>query len=261
MNELVISDAQLSAFIGQYLWPLIRISAFFLAVPVIGARTVPARLRIVLAVFTAMLLAPLLPEPPGISFLSVEAMALVVKEVVIGLALGFIMQVVLHVFVLSGQMIAMKMGLGFASMNDPANGVSVTVLSQFYLLLTTLLFLAVNGHIAMIELLVQSYAVFPLMGEGLGAEAFGGIANLGTWLFSAALLVTLPLFTSVMVVNMSFGVMSRSAPQMNVFTVGFPITLIFGLLLMWFSLSNFLPLFELLLAEGFVHLTELTGVQ
>src|SRR5690606_14660543 len=78
------------------------------------------------------------------------------------------------------------------------------------------------------------------------------------WLFSAALLVTLPLFTSVMVVNMSFGVMSRSAPQMNVFTVGFPITLIFGLLLMWFSLSNFLPLFELLLAEGFVHLTELT---
>lgn len=260
MNELVISDAQLSAFIGQYLWPLIRISAFFLAVPVIGARTVPARLRIVLAVFTAMLLAPLLPEPPGISFLSVEAMALVVKEVVIGLALGFIMQVVLHVFVLSGQMIAMKMGLGFASMNDPANGVSVTVLSQFYLLLTTLLFLAVNGHIAMIELLVQSYAVFPLMGEGLGAEAFGGIANLGTWLFSAALLATLPLFTSVMVVNMSFGVMSRSAPQMNVFTVGFPITLIFGLLLMWFSLSNFLPLFELLLAEGFVHLTELTGV-
>ncbi len=261
MNELVVSDAQLAEFIGQYLWPMVRISAFFLAVPVIGARTVPARVRIILAGFLTILLAPMLPAAPSIPILSVEAMTLVVKEVVIGLALGFIMQVVLHVFVLSGQMIAMKMGLGFASMNDPTNGVSVTVLSQFYLLLTTLLFLAVNGHIVMIQLLVQSYASFPLIGSGFDSDVFVGIANMGSWLFSAALLVTLPLFTSLLVVNMSFGVMSRSAPQMNVFTVGFPITLIFGLLLMWFSLGNFLPLFELILTEGFTLVTELTGVQ
>ncbi len=260
MNDLIISDSQLFAFIGQYVWPLIRLSAFLLAVPVLGARTIPARVRLVLAGLITLLLAPMLPPPPDVPLLSLEGGLLVVKEVVTGLALGFIFQVILHVFVLSGQMIAMKMGLGFASMNDPTNGISVTVLSQFYLLLTTLLFLSINGHLIMLELLVESYRVMPLSGEGLSNDSFYGIAALGSWMFSAALVVTLPLFTSVLVVNMSFGVMSRSSPQMNVFTVGFPITLIFGLLLMWFSLANFLPLFELLLVEGFAHFAEITGV-
>lgn len=259
MNEILINEAQLAQFIGQYLWPLLRIGAFYFAVPFIGARMVPARARILLTLCTALLVSPLLPPPPTISFLSLAGMLMVVKEVLIGIALGFMLQVVMHVFVLSGQLIAMKMGLGFASMNDPSNGVSVTVLSQFYLLLTTLLFLAIDGHVVVIHMLIDSYAVFPISGAGLGAEHFIGIVSMGSWLFSAALVVCLPLFTSLLIVNMSFGVMSRSAPQMNVFTVGFPITLIFGLLLMWYSLTNFLPLFESIMTEGFGWVLQLLG--
>lgn len=251
MGQLVISEAQLMQFIGQYLWPMLRIGAFYFAVPVIGARTVPARARIVLTVFTTILLVPLLPPATTISLLSLEAITLIVKEVVIGLALGFVLQIVLHVFVLAGQFIALKMGLGFAAMNDPSSGVSVTVLSQFYLLLSILLFLSINGHIVMIELMIDSFAVLPIGGGGLSPESFMVIVSMGTWMFNAGLVIALPLFTSMLIVNMSFGVMSRSAPQMNVFAVGFPITLVFGLLLMWFTLGNFLPLFGDIIDEGF----------
>jgi flagellar biosynthetic protein FliR len=250
MQELIISDEQLMQFIGQYIWPLMRISAFYFAVPVIGARTVPARVRIILSLFTVIILVPVLPPAPVVSLVSVEAFVMIMQEVLIGLALGFCMQVVLHVFVLAGQYIAIKMGLGFAAMNDPSSGVSVTVLSQFYLLLSTLLFLSMNGHLVVLQLMIDSFATFPIGGSGMNSAHFATIVEMGSWLFSAALLIALPLFTSVLIVNMSFGVMSRSAPQMNVFTVGFPITLIFGFILMWFTLANFLPVYFEIMEEG-----------
>ncbi len=250
MQELVISEEQLMQFIGQYIWPLMRISAFYFAVPVIGARTVPARVRIILSLFTVIILVPVLPPAPVTSLLSLQGFFLVIQEVLIGLTLGFCMQVVMHVFVLAGQFIAMKMGLGFAAMNDPSSGVSVTILSQFYLLLSTLLFLSVNGHLVVLQLLIDSFTTFPIGGVGMTSGHFATIVGMGSWLFSAALLITLPLFTSLLIVNMSFGVMSRSAPQMNVFTVGFPITLILGFILMWFTFANFLPVYFDIMEEG-----------
>jgi flagellar biosynthetic protein FliR len=243
MQELIISEEQLAQFIGQYLWPLLRIGAFYFAVPVIGARTVPARVRLILMLFTAIMIAPVLPAAPTVSFLSMQGFAMIIQEVLIGLALGFAMQ-------LAGQFIAMKMGLGFAAMNDPSSGVSVTILSQFYLLLSTLLFLASNGHLVVLQLMIDSYTTFPIGGAGMNTAHFMTIVDLGSWMFSAALLIALPLFTSLLIVNMSFGVMSRSAPQMNVFTVGFPITLIFGFILMWFTLANFLPIYFQIMEEG-----------
>lgn len=250
MQELVVSEEQLAQFIGQYLWPLLRISAFYFAVPVIGARTVPARIRIILALFTAIMIAPVLPAAPIVSFLSAQAFMMIIQEVLIGLALGFAMQIVLHAFVFAGQLVAMKLGLGFAAMNDPSSGVSVTILSQFYLLISTLLFLSSNGHLVVLQLMIDSFTTFPISGPGMNTTHFMIIVDLGSWLFSAGLLIALPLFTSLLIVNMSFGVMSRSAPQMNVFTVGFPITLILGFILMWFSLANFLPVYFTIMEEG-----------
>jgi flagellar biosynthesis protein FliR len=250
MQELIITEQQLNQFIGQYLWPMLRIGAFYMAAPIVGARTVPARLRIILTLFTAILIAPVLPPAPTISFMSVEGMVMIIKEVLIGLGLGFSIQVVLQAFLLAGQYISQKMGLGFASMNDPANGVSVAIISQFYLLLTTLLFLSSNGHLIIIQLLIDSYQRFPLLASGFSDQQFSIIVHMGSWMFAAALLISLPLFTALMIVNISFGVMSRSAPQMNIFSVGFPITLLFGFILMWFSLANFLPLYFELMDEG-----------
>jgi len=259
MQELVVSEAQINQFIGQYLWPMIRISAFYFAVPIIGARTVPARIRILLTLFTALLVVPLLPNAPIISFMSVGGMLMIVKEIIIGLALGFTLQVVMHVFVLAGQLISLKLGLGFAAQNDPSSGVSVTVISQFYLLLSSLLFLAINGHLAVINMLVNSFTTFPVGGPGLSMDDYVLIVHTFSWMFAAALLISLPLFTSMMIVNVSFGVMSRSAPQLNILNVGFPITLMFGFILMWYSLTNFLPLFNQIIEEGLNMANVLVG--
>ena len=259
MQELVVSEAQINQFIGQYLWPMVRISAFYFAVPIIGARTVPARIRIMLTLFTAMLVVPLLPNAPTISFMSLGGMLMIVKELLIGLALGFTLQVVMHVFVLAGQLITLKLGLGFAAQNDPSSGVSVTVISQFYLLLSSLLFLAINGHLAVINLLVNSFTTFPIGGPGLTPDDYMLIVHTFSWMFAAALLISLPLFTSMMIVNVSFGVMGRSAPQLNILNVGFPITLMFGFILMWYSLSNFLPLFNQIIEEGLNAANTLVG--
>lgn len=250
MQELVVSEAQINQFIGQYLWPLMRISAFYFAVPIIGARTVPMRVRLMLALLTTLLVVPLLPNAPVISFMSLEGMVMIVKEVIIGLALGFLLQIVMHVFVLAGQFITLKLGLGFAAQNDPSSGVSVTVLSQFYLLMSTLLFLAINGHLIVIQMIVDSFASFPVSGPGLSPDKYMLVVNMFSWMFSAGLVISLPLFTSMMIVNMSFGVMGRSAPQMNILNVGFSVVLMFGFLLMWYSLTNFLPLFNQIIEEG-----------
>jgi flagellar biosynthetic protein FliR len=259
MQELVINEAQINQFIGHYLWPLVRISAFYFAVPVIGARTVPARIRIMLTLFTAILVVPLLPNAPTLSLMSLEAIFLIIKELIIGLSLGFTLQIVMHVFVLAGQFIALKVGLGFAAQNDPSSGVSVTAISQFYLLMSTLLFLAINGHLTVINMLVNSFTTFPIAGPGLTPDDYILIVHMFSWMFAAGLLISLPLFTSMMIVNLSFGVMGRSAPQLNILNVGFPITLMFGYILMWYSLSNFLPMFNQIIEEGLSVANTLVG--
>jgi flagellar biosynthetic protein FliR len=143
--------------------------------------------------------------------------------------------------VVAGQIIAMNMGLGFASLNDPANGVVVTVLSQFYLTLATLLFLSVNGHLIILELLIQSFQTWPIGSFVVNSGQIFEVIKLGGWMFAGALVLSLPVVTAILIVNIAFGVMSRSAPQMNIFAVGFPITLLFGLFIIWAGLANFYP--------------------
>lgn len=256
----VLTDTNIMEFVGRYIWPLFRISALFMAMPIIGSRVVTARVRVLLALTLTLIVVPMLPPMPVVPALSLQSLMIVLQQVVIGLAVGFFLQVVFQVFVLAGQLIAMKMGLGFASMNDPANGVTVTVLSQYYLILATLLFLSMNGHLVAIELIVSSFHTLPISANGLSAGDFWNIALAGSWLFSRALLIALPVLTSLLIVNLAFGVMSRAAPQMNVFAVGFPITLVFGLFLMWTSQSSFLPNFATFVEEGFSFVHQLLRV-
>ncbi|NIB43194.1 flagellar type III secretion system protein FliR [Pseudomaricurvus alkylphenolicus] len=246
-----LTDSQITEFVGRYLWPLFRISALFMAMPIIGTRVVSARVRIVLALTITLLVVPLLPPMPEVPPLSLGSLLIVLHQILIGLTLGFFLQVVFHLFVLAGQFVAMKMGLGFAQMNDPSSGVAVTVLSNYYLILTTLLFLSMDGHLVVFQMIIESFNTIPIAAQGMTSDIFWQVASGGSWMFSRALLIAMPVLTSLLVVNLSFGVMSRAAPQMNVFTVGFPITLIFGLLLMWFSMPGFLPNYQLFLEEGF----------
>ena len=143
----------------------------------------------------------------------------------------------------------MQMGLGFASMVDPSNGIFVAIISQFYLTLTTLVFLSMNGHLVAIEILVESFYVMPVSTQWqLGG--FFDVATAGSWMFASALFVALPAVAAILVVNFAFGVMTRAAPQMNIISIGFPFTMMIGLFVMWVSLSGFLPQYERLVSES-----------
>lgn len=258
---MVYTEADIALFVQQYFLPFCRIGAMFLAMPVIGSRLLSARVRLLLALVVSVLVVPLLPPIAHTPALSLTTLLIVMQEVVLGLCVGFVFQVVFQVFVLTGQIMAMKMGLGFASMNDPTNGVQTTALSQFFLMLCTLMFIAINGHLVLISMLVDSFTNFPPGGFQVSREIFYGIANLGGWLFVTALLLSLPVITSLLVVNIAFGVMSRAAPQLNIFAVGFPFTLICGLMLVWIGLGNFAEDFSSTMDYGFLFVRDLLAVK
>src|SRR5262245_22448348 len=155
----------LQHWLRQFLWPLMRIGAFFMAAPILSAQVVSPRVRLLLALLLTMAVAPSLHNMPQPDFLSPASALLVLQQLLIGIGMALFLQILMHAFVMTGQIVAMQMGLGFASMNDPANGIVVTVISQFYLMLATLLFLALNGHLVMIDVLVESFRTLPVGAE------------------------------------------------------------------------------------------------
>jgi flagellar biosynthetic protein FliR len=199
--------------------------------PVFGARFVPARFRIVLAAAITLLVAPLLPAQPDVSPFSGAGVIITAQQLIIGIAIGFTLQIVFDALAMGGQLLANTMGLSFAFNVDPLRGTGTPVLGQFYTIIATLTFLALNGHIAIIQAMVDGFATMPVGTAGLGAEGFAQIALYGSQMFRGALMVALPGLTALLIVNLAFGVVSRAAPSLNLFAIGFPVTLIGGLLI------------------------------
>lgn len=249
---MVIRSDDIVSFLGGYLWPFFRIAAALGAMPVIGARLVPVRARLVLALALTAIVAPLVPPAPAVDPLSPAGVLLVSQQILIGAAMGFALSLVFSAFVHAGEVIAMQMGLGFASLIDPQHGVGVPTLSQFYTILATLMFLALDGHHAVIEVLVDSFRTLPPSIEGFALLADGGwgLAQAAGGMFAGALRVALPVITALLFANIAYGVMMRSAPQLNLFVVGFPVSLILGFAVILLTLPGIPPQLEELLADG-----------
>ncbi len=257
---LDLSLPSLGAWLGGYMFPLFRIGGFFLVAPFFGTQLVPRRVRVGLAFLVTLLVAPLLPPLPPQDPLSLASSVLVAQQVLIGLGLGFSMQIFFQTFVFGAQLIAMQMSLGFASMVDPANGINVTVLAQYFLLMLTLVFLSTNGHLVMFEVMLESFRYIPVGGEWALAQTSWSLASWASWMFMSGLLLSLPAVTALLIVNIAFGVMTRAAPQLNVFSLGFPIALLLGLLIVWMGMRGFLPQYDALSADAFAMLRQLAGV-
>jgi flagellar biosynthetic protein FliR len=251
-----LSDTQIGGWVGSFLLPLFRIAALLMTMPVIGTQLVPMRVRLYLALAIAMVLVPTLPPMPQVDAISLRTLLLVGEQVLVGALLGFVLQLFFHAFVVAGQIISMQMGLGFASMVDPTNGVSVPVLGQFYLMLVTLLFLAMNGHLVVFEVLAESFVTLPV-GGGLLTDHYWTVAGKLGWVMGAGLLLSLPAITALLVVNLAFGVMTRAAPQLNIFSIGFPLTLALGLVIVWIGLADVLAQYQVLATDALQLLREL----
>jgi flagellar biosynthesis protein FliR len=259
---VTFTDAQIGAWVASLLWPLFRIASFFLVIPVIGTQLVPMRVRMGLAFLLTMLVAPLLPPVPEVDALSIGAAIITLQQIFIGSVMGLVFVMLMQLFVVAGQMIAMQMGLGFASMVDPANGVNVPVLSQIFLVAVTLMFLAMNGHLVMIEVIVESFRAWPISNQIIGENSISK-SDLWlflmriSWLFASALVLSLPAITAVLIINLSFGIMTRAAPQMNVFSLGFPIGMLFGLFIVWASIGGLLPKFDDFAVNTFMFIRDI----
>ena len=245
-----VNAAQASAFVGTLIWPFMRISAMLMAIPVIGTRMVSVRIRIALAVLISFVVVPLIPEVPAVDPLSVAGLTISIHQVLIGLAMGFVLQMTLAALTIAGEVISMSMGLGFASMIDPANGVNVPVLSQFFLMMGTLMFLALGGHLMIIQLLVNSFQSLPITGEGIQRDSFWVLISFASQMFIGAAWIALPAMVSILVITLAMGVMTRAAPQLNIFSVGFPVTMLVGFIIIMLVMPTILPRFNMVLLQG-----------
>ena len=254
-----LTDTQIIAWISSYFLPFVRIAAALAVAPVFSARLVPARIRLLLALALTIVIAPLLPPVPITGAFNSTHLLLIIQQMVIGLIIGSVLQMVFDAMVVAGQTAAMSMGLGFAFMIDSQRGVSVPVLSQFFLIMTTLVFLAIDGHLAMINLLADSFILMPIGDAGILKEGIWATAMWGSKLFAGAMLVALPAVAALLVVNFSFGVMSRAAPTLNLFAVGFPITLILGFVIILWALPGLQTATLTMTADAFRFLGELLG--
>lgn len=254
-----LTNTQIGGWVASFLLPLFRISALLMVMPIIGTKLVPTRVRLYLALAISLVLVPSLPPMPQVDALNLRAMLMIGQEILIGAMLGFTLQLFFHLFSVAGQIIAVQMGLSFASMVDPTNGVSVPVLAQMLVMLVTLLFLAMNGHLVVFEVLAESFVTLPV-GTGLSTTHYWELAGKLSWVMGAGLLLVLPAVTALLVVNLAFGMMTRAAPQLNIISIGFPMTLVLGLIIFWLGLADFLAQYQLLATEGLQLLRELVRV-
>ncbi len=246
------TDEQLINLVTSYFWPFTRIAAFVAVVPIFGARVIPARIRLLIAISLTMVIVPILPPSAAVDPFGLDGLLTTAAQVMIGLAMGFAMKLIFSAIETGGHLMAQTMGLGFAQMNDPANGVTVPVVSQFYIIMATLLFLALNGHLVMIDVLAESFQTLPVSMQGVSHDGMWLLISWSSWIFTGAVLMSLPVVVALLLVNVAFGVMMRAAPQLNVFAVGFPLTLTFGFVFMLASLPIFLPQFSDLIENAFM---------
>lgn len=254
------TDDQIVALVTSYFWPFIRIAAFIAVVPVFGARIVPTRIRMLIAISLTIVIVPILPPPTAIDPLGVDGMLITMAQVMIGVAMGFTVKLIFGAIETGGHIMAQTMGLGFAQMNDPANGVTVPVVSQFYIIMATLLFLALNGHLVVIDVLAESFTMLPVSMQGISPDGIWMLIEWSSWIFTGAVLMSLPVVVALLLINVAFGVMMRAAPQLNVFAVGFPLTLTFGFIFMWASLEIFLPQFNSLFERALMTVGNMLSV-
>ncbi|MFT8233011.1 flagellar biosynthetic protein FliR [Pseudomonas guariconensis] len=253
---LELTDSQIGTWVATFILPLFRVTAVLMTMPIFGTRMLPARIRLYAALAITVVIVPGLPPLPEFDPLSLRGMLLCGEQIIVGAVFGLALQMLFQAFVVAGQIIAVQMGMAFASMVDPANGVNVAVVSQFMTMLVSVLFLVMNGHLVVFEVLTESFTTLPV-GSALVVNHFWEMAGRLSWVLGAALLLVLPAITALLVINIAFGVMSRAAPQLNIFSIGFPLTLVLGMVIFWIALADMLSHYQILASEALQWLREL----
>jgi flagellar biosynthesis protein FliR len=244
------TDADLSRWLGSFLWPFLRTIALFASAPVFSSLAVPARVKAALAFVIACLLAATLKQPVPLT-LSWQAAVLVAEQIVVGVAIGFAMQVTLGAIAFAGDFIGVQMGFGFAGLLDLQNRFEVPVMADFFSLVGLLLFLGLNGHLILLGILIKSFEVVPVApGSGISAHGAQALVSAGAALFQMGVWLALPVIAILLAAHLAMALVSRVAPQINLMSIGFSVFMWVGLAATIVVLPLFVPAVEHMIVAG-----------
>ncbi len=238
------TSAQLSAWLAAFIFPLARILSLIASTPIFGNKEVPARLKVGLAFILTVVIAPTISIPDGLEPASAQGLFVLVQQIAAGLMMGFSIRLVFAAIEMAGDIAGMQMGLGFANFYDPQNSTFQPVVAQFLGIIASLAFLALNLHLYMLAALADSFQAFPISTAQPSATAFRTLAEWGGSIFAFALQFSLPLIGALLITNLALGILTRSAPQLNIFAVGFPITLAVGFAALMMVMPFLSPLLD-----------------
>ena len=239
-----VTSAQLSAWLALFIFPFTRILALIASSPVLGNKQVPVRVKIGLALLLTVIIAPTLDAQPNVEIASALGLLVLMQQILAGLAIGFTMVLIFSAVEMCGELAGMQMGLGFASFYDPLNASYTPVVAQFLGVIVTLAFLGMNGHLYMLEALADSFHTFPISSAIPHAEALHTLAAWGGSIFAHALQLSMPVIGALLITNLALAILTRSAPQLNIFQIGFPITLAVGFATLLLTISYFAPMLD-----------------
>lgn len=254
-----VSSDQLQLWVVSFLWPFCRIGAFLMASPLLGHSSIPVRVKVCLAAMLSILLAPNLPPLPQVPVFSWAGVGIIVEQFLIGMAIGMTMRVVFGVVEFAGEIIGLQMGLGFATFYAPDTASNTMVLSRLLYMLTLLMFLVFDAHLLVLELLAGTFTSLPIGGVRFDPAAWQMLARYGSTIFLTGLLLALPLVASLLIINLAMGILNRAAPQLTVFSVGFPLTLTIGLVLLMELMTDLGRFLEGLFRDGLQFLEQLVA--
>lgn len=244
-----ITSMQLDAWLAALIFPLVRILAMISSSPIFGNKQVPARVKIGLSVLLAIIIAPTITDIPQVPLGSPQGLLIIIQQIIIGVAMGFTMRLIFTAVEMAGEFSGLQMGLGFASFYDPVNASFTPVIAQWLGVIATLAFLALNAHLLLISALAESFQTLPI-GSMMPTKSFLGVAEWGGSIFAFALQISLPILAALLITNLALGILTRAAPQLNLFAVGFPITLAIGFFVLALSMPYFSPLLDRLVQQG-----------
>lgn len=245
-----LTSMQLEVWLAAFILPLARILALIASSPVLGNKQIPARIKVGLAMLITFLIAPTLNISPEIDAFSGPGLFILIQQILVGLAMGFAMRLVFTAIEMAGDLMGMQMGLGFASFYDPVNSTQTQVIAQFIGIIAALVFLSINGHLLMLSTLAESFQAFPISTHIPSAHAMHTLALWGGSIFAHALRLSLPIIAALLITNLALGILTRSAPQLNIFAIGFPVTLIVGFATIMLAMPYLAPLVDMFTQTG-----------
>jgi flagellar biosynthetic protein FliR len=259
MQPITLNAADVTTWVSRVWWPALRVSGFVMSAPVASEVSVPGLVKIVLILALAALLAPLVQVPADLSVFSAAGMLAAILEVLIGVSIGLVVQLTFEALTFAGQSVSLTMGLGFATLVDPQHGAQTPVLGQMFMIFGTLTYLALDGHLMLISALAESFRHLPIGAAHIGHDFLLMVVMWGARVFDAGLLIALPVVVALVIVNLALGVVTRAAPQLNLFGIGFTITLMSGFFVLLVGLDGIMSGIVSLIDSAFMAVAELIG--